>query len=47
MKYECYECCDDLQKLPCIVIIPGDTIGSRWTCIVTPWNKNACFKPVE
>jgi len=43
MKYECRECCDELYKLPCIIIIPGDTIFSRWMCIVTPKSKHANF----
>lgn len=47
MKYECRECCDELHKNPCVIIIPGDSLWSRWSCIVTPNSKNAYFKSVE
>jgi hypothetical protein len=43
MRYECRQCCDDIYKLPCVIIIPGDTIWSKWSCIVTPITKKAYF----
>ncbi len=46
MKYECKECCDNLLKHPCIIIIPGDVIWSKWYCIVTPNSKKAYFKSI-
>lgn len=43
MRYECKECCDNSQKLPCIIIIPRNVIWSQWMCIVAPKEKKAYF----
>ena len=43
MRYECRECCDELITRPCIIIIPGDKMQSRWYCVVTPSAKRANF----
>lgn len=43
MRYECKECCNELMTHPCIIIIPGDKIRSRWMCIVTSNIKRANF----